>query len=93
MQEVNVELDSRPELKKLSGKEKDEHILWKKNNIADTEATTFIIFYTNTLYLFVVIMGSFYLLRSFWPAVSFSLSSGIVSGVVALLIEQQAIVS
>lgn len=83
--QVNAELDSKAETKKLSRKEKDDRILWKKNNVADTEATTFSIFYTNTLYLFLIIMASFYVLRSFTPAVNFTMSTGMAAGLVALL--------
>ena len=42
-------------------------ILWKKNEVADYEATTFSIFYNNALFLALVIIASFYLLRSFSP--------------------------
>ncbi|XP_057304458.1 translocon-associated protein subunit gamma-like [Hydractinia symbiolongicarpus] len=83
-QEVNAELDSKTETKKLSRKEKDDRILWKKNNVADTEATTFAIFYSNALYLFIIIMASFYFLRSATPAVNFTLSTGMAAGLVAL---------
>lgn len=55
--------------KKMSKKEKDERILWKKNEVADYEATTFSIFYNNALFLAIVIFASFYILRSFTPAV------------------------
>lgn len=44
-------------------------ILWKKNEVADYEATTFSIFYNNALFLTIVILSSFYLLRSFSPLV------------------------
>lgn len=44
-------------------------ILWKKNEVADYEATTFSIFYNNALFLTIVILSSFYLLRSFTPTV------------------------
>jgi len=43
-------------------------VLWKKNEVADYEATTFAIFYNNALYLAVVIGLSFFLLKSFTPA-------------------------
>merc|ERR1712033_125720 len=33
--------------KKISRKEKDERILWKKNEVAEYESTTFSIFYNN----------------------------------------------
>uniref|UniRef100_A0A1B6MQ12 Translocon-associated protein subunit gamma n=1 Tax=Graphocephala atropunctata TaxID=36148 RepID=A0A1B6MQ12_9HEMI len=54
--------------KKMSKKEKDERILWKKNEVADYEATTFSIFYNNALFLAIVIFSSFYLLKGFTPA-------------------------
>merc|ERR1711944_366045 len=43
--DMNKELDSGD--KKISRKEKDERILWKKNEVAEYEATTFSIFYNN----------------------------------------------
>merc|ERR1719337_164173 len=46
--------------KKLSRKEKDERILWKKNEVAEYESTTFAIFYNNALFLSVLIFASFY---------------------------------
>lgn len=44
-------------------------ILWKKNEVADYEATTFSIFYNNTLFLVLVIVASFFLLKNFNPTV------------------------
>ena len=43
-------------------------ILWKKNKVAETEAISFSIFYNNSLYLFLVLIASFYVLRTFNPA-------------------------
>ncbi|KAJ1527813.1 hypothetical protein ONE63_007759 [Megalurothrips usitatus] len=71
--------------KKMSKKEKDERILWKKNEVADYEATTFSIFYNNALFLAIVIFASFYLLKSFTPAVNYVLSVGVAGGLLALL--------
>lgn len=71
--------------KKMSKKEKDERILWKKNEVADFEATTFSIFYNNALFLAIVILASFYILRSFTPAVNYTLSIGATAGLLALL--------
>ncbi|CAG9855319.1 unnamed protein product [Phyllotreta striolata] len=71
--------------KKMSKKEKDERILWKKNEVADFEATTFAIFYNNALFLAIVIIASFYLLQSFTPAVNYTLSIGTTAGLLALL--------
>lgn len=80
--ELNKKLS---EDKKMSKKEKDERILWKKNEVADFEATTFAIFYNNALYLAVVIFASFYLLRSFTPAINYTFSVGTTAGLLALL--------
>merc|ERR1739838_545679 len=52
---------SEADNRKMSRKEKDERILWKKNEVADYEATTFSIFYNNTLFLVLVIVASFFL--------------------------------
>lgn len=71
--------------KKMSKKEKDERILWKKNEVADFEATTFSIFYNNALFLAIVILASFYILCSLTPAVNYTLSIGATAGLLALL--------
>ncbi|KAK2727795.1 translocon-associated protein subunit gamma-like [Artemia franciscana] len=71
--------------KKMSKKEKEERILWKKNEVADYEATTFSIFYNNALFLSLVIIFSFVLLRSFNPSFNYIFSIGLSSGLVALL--------
>ncbi|TGZ46352.1 translocon-associated protein subunit gamma [Temnothorax curvispinosus] len=70
--------------KKMSKKEKDERILWKKNEVADYEATTFSIFYNNALFLAFVIVSSFYVLKTFTPAVNYILSVGATSAFLAL---------
>uniref|UniRef100_A0A8C0P2C6 Signal sequence receptor subunit gamma n=3 Tax=Canis lupus TaxID=9612 RepID=A0A8C0P2C6_CANLF len=49
-------------------------ILWKKNEVADYEATTFSIFYNNTLFLVLVIVASFFILKNFNPTVNYILS-------------------
>lgn len=71
--------------KKMSKKEKDERILWKKNEVADYEATTFSIFYNNALFLAVVILASFYILKTFSPSINYVLSVGATSALLALL--------
>jgi len=60
--------------KKMTKKEKDERILWKKNEVADYEATTFSIFYNNALFLALVVVVSFYILRSFSPTINYLFS-------------------
>jgi len=70
--------------KKMSKQEKEERILWRKNEVADFEATTFSIFYNNALFLVLVILASFYILRSFSPAINYTLSLASASGLLAL---------
>merc|ERR1712190_681454 len=71
--------------KKISKKEKDERILWKKNEVAEYESTTFSIFYNNALFLALVIIASFYLLNGTSAHVNYLLSIGLSSGLIALL--------
>jgi translocon-associated protein subunit gamma len=70
--------------KKMSKQEKEERVLWRKNEVADFEATTFSIFYNNALFLVLVVLASFYILRSFSPAVNYTLSMGAAGGLIAL---------
>merc|ERR1711953_1232053 len=71
--------------KKISRKEKDERILWKKNEVAEYESTTFSIFYNNALFLAILIVCSFYILRSFSQVVNYVGAMTMAAGVVALL--------
>lgn len=71
--------------KKSSRKEKDERTLWKKNEVADYEATTFAIFYNNALFLAIVIFASFFILRSTSPLANYILTISGSSGLLALL--------
>ncbi|XP_055338288.1 translocon-associated protein subunit gamma-like [Paramacrobiotus metropolitanus] len=71
--------------KKVTKKEKDERILWKKNEIADYEATTYSLFYNNLLFLFVTVVLSFFVLRSAAPLANYGLSTLGAAGLVALL--------
>ncbi|XP_074599549.1 translocon-associated protein subunit gamma [Brevipalpus obovatus] len=70
--------------KKMAKKERDERVLWKQNEVADFEATTFSIFYNNALFLAMVVILSFYILSSFNPAVNYVLSVSIAGGLCAL---------
>merc|ERR1711981_558954 len=71
--------------KKISKKEMNERILWKKNEVAEYEATTFSIFYNNSLFLALIILASFYVLKGMTPQINYALSMGISSGLIALL--------
>lgn len=70
--------------KKTSRKEKDERTLWKKNEVADYEATTFAIFYNNALFLAIVIFASFFILRTTSPLANYILTISLSSGLLAL---------
>lgn len=71
--------------KKMSRKEKDERTLWKKNEVADYEATTFAIFYNNALFLAIIIFASFYALRTTSPVINYIFSVTGAGGLLALL--------
>merc|ERR1711990_1327908 len=72
--------------KKISRKEKDERILWKKNEVAEYESTTFAIFYNNALFLSVLIFASFYVFpATVSPTINYVASMGISAGLIALL--------
>merc|ERR1712193_376002 len=71
--------------KKISRKEKDERILWKKNEVAEYEATTFSIFYNNALFLAILIICSFYIFKTFTPVVNYVGAMSLATGIVALL--------
>merc|ERR1711983_668468 len=71
--------------KKISKKEKDERILWKKNEVAEYESTTFSIFYNNVLFIAGLILCSFVFFSGQAPAVNYMASMGVASGLVALL--------
>merc|ERR1711893_488446 len=70
--------------KKMSKQEKEERILWKKNEVADYEATTFSIFYNNALFLVLIIVASFYILRTLSPTVNYVMSMASAGGLLAL---------
>eukprot|EP00116_Pleurobrachia_bachei_P006621 sb/3466883/ len=57
--------DASSDMKKTVKKEKDDRVLFKKTEVADLEATHFSIFYNNALFLFLVIILSFYVLKNF----------------------------
>jgi translocon-associated protein subunit gamma len=58
--------------------------LWKKNEVADYQATNYAIFYNNAVFLVLVIICSFLVLKNFSPSVNYILSMGLASGIVAL---------
>lgn len=82
---VNMEMMKKlAEDKKMNKKEKDERILWKKNEVADYEATTFSIFYNNALYLTLLITISFFMLKSLNATFNYLFSVTTSAGLLAL---------
>ncbi|KAL3994901.1 Translocon-associated protein gamma subunit (TRAP-gamma) family protein [Acanthocheilonema viteae] len=70
--------------KKMSKKEKDERILWKKNEVGDYEATTFSIFWNNILFLSLLLVLSFFLFASISSTFNCLFSMVGAAGLVAL---------
>ncbi|VDK67138.1 unnamed protein product [Litomosoides sigmodontis] len=70
--------------KKMSKKEKDERILWKKNEVGDYEATTFSIFWNNVLFLSLLLVLSFFLFASLSSTFNCLFSMVGAAGLVAL---------
>lgn len=71
--------------KKMTKKERDERVLWKQNEVADYEATTFTIFYNNAIFLTVVVILSFYVFSSFNSSINYILSVPISGSLCALI--------
>jgi hypothetical protein len=53
--------------KVMGKKEKEERILWKKNEVGDYEATVFTVFYNNIFFFTVFLILSFFLFASMSP--------------------------
>ncbi|KAB7496939.1 UNVERIFIED_CONTAM: hypothetical protein RMT77_018984 [Armadillidium vulgare] len=70
--------------KRMSKKEKEERILWKKNEVADSEATTFSLFYNNVLYTLIVILASFIVFKSMSPTYNYTITTLGAAGIIAL---------
>nr|CAB3266613.1 translocon-associated protein subunit gamma-like [Phallusia mammillata] len=71
--------------KKISKKEKDERILWRKNEIAEAESMQLAVFYSNSLFLIVLILSSFYFFKNYTPMFNYMVSMVGSSAVTALL--------
>lgn len=61
---------------KMSRKEKDERILWKKNEVSDFEATVFSIFYNNAIFIAGTVFCSFWLFRAISPTFNYVITIG-----------------
>jgi len=70
--------------KKAGKSEKDERVLWKKNEVSESSATTFALFYNNAMFLTLVVVFSFSLFASFTPSYNYVLTVASSAGLVAL---------
>ena len=52
---------------KKSKKDQDDRLLWKKNEVAEFEATSYSIFYNNSLFLIILLVASFFIFKNFTP--------------------------
>lgn len=78
------EINAKQADKNSNKKDKDDRILWKKNEVAEFEATTFSIFYNNSLFLIILLIASFLIFKNFSPAFNYMLSMGTSAGLLAL---------
>jgi translocon-associated protein subunit gamma len=69
---------------KKNKKEQEDRVLWKKNEVAEFEATTYSIFYNNSLFLLILLITSFLVFKNFQPLFNYLLSMGVAAGLVAL---------
>jgi translocon-associated protein subunit gamma len=81
---ISKEVSAKLDKKNVNKKEKDDRILWKKNEVADYEATTFSIFYNNTLFLVILFFFSFFVFRNFAPVLNYLISMATAAGLLAL---------
>ncbi|XP_002131637.2 translocon-associated protein subunit gamma-like [Ciona intestinalis] len=82
--ELNAKM-SETESKKISKKEKDERILWRKNEIAEAESMQLAVFYTNSLFLILLILSSFFFFKSYSPMPNYIISMVGASSITGLL--------
>ena len=52
---------------KKSKKDQDDRLLWKKNEVTEFEATSYSIFYNNSLFLIILLVTSFFVFKNFTP--------------------------
>ena len=53
-------------VEKKGKKDQEDRLLWKKNEVADYEATSYSIFYNNSLFLFMLLIASFIVFKNFF---------------------------
>merc|ERR1719230_470997 len=70
---VNKEVNKMfEENKSLSKREKDNLMHWKKNEISESQAVSFSLFYNNIIYLTLILVFSFFIFKSFAPVYNYT---------------------
>jgi len=80
--EVNKMYDTN---KTLSKKERENLMHWKKNEICESQAVSFSLFYNNIIYLTLILVFSFFILKSFTPLYNYVGTVGCSSALLFLL--------
>ncbi|CAK8698508.1 unnamed protein product [Clavelina lepadiformis] len=82
--EINSQM-AENDSKKVSKKEKDERILWRKNEVAEAESMQLAVVYSNSVFLILLILLSFFFFKSYSPMINYIISMIGASGITALL--------
>lgn len=83
--EVQAMISESGDAKKVSKKERDERILWRKNEVAEAESIQLAVFNTNLLFLMLVVVFAFGMLRNYAPVFNYGVSMLMASGLTAFL--------
>ncbi|CAJ0570094.1 unnamed protein product, partial [Mesorhabditis spiculigera] len=71
--------------KKISRKEKEEHVLYRRNEVADSEATWLAIFFNNVLFFSLLLILAFFLFANLNPLINSFVSIVGAAGIVAFI--------
>jgi translocon-associated protein subunit gamma len=71
--------------KNISKKEKDDRTHWKKNEVAESQSVSFSLFYNNIIFLCLVIVFSFFVLKNLTPFYNYIGTIASSAGILALL--------
>jgi len=83
--EIHQRMAELSDSKKISKKEKDERILWRKNEVAEGESIHLAVFYTNALYLAVLCAMAFVFFKNYAPTPNYVVSVLVAGGLTALM--------
>jgi translocon-associated protein subunit gamma len=81
---ISREINNKMSDKKYTKQDKDDRILRKKREVAEFEATTYSIFYNNSLFLVILLVLSFFLFKNLTPVINYLVSMTTAAGLLAL---------